>query len=59
MIDRRKNPREFFVAGWDPYIIRLTAEGRTPHKTSTVETVPTEPVVTRWRSMVAQRLGMA
>jgi hypothetical protein len=29
MIDRRKNSREFVVAGWDPYILSLAANGKT------------------------------
>lgn len=24
VIDRREHPREFFIAGWDPYIVSLT-----------------------------------
>lgn len=23
VIDRREHPREFFIAGWDPYIVSL------------------------------------
>ena len=25
-IDRREHPREFFIAGWDPYIVSLTEQ---------------------------------
>lgn len=28
MLDRREKPREFFLSGWDPYVISLTAEAR-------------------------------
>jgi hypothetical protein len=28
MLDRREKAREFFLSGWDPYIISLAAETR-------------------------------
>jgi len=26
VVDRREHPREFFIAGWDPYIVSLTEQ---------------------------------
>jgi len=64
VIDRRKNPREFFVSGWDPYVIELTAESRDPAgrvadgaKTDAADAPPSEPVITRRRAMLMQRGG--
>ena len=57
MIDRRKNPREFFVAGWDPYILSLVSNGKTWDRQldSTGRNRKLGP--TRWRTMLLQRLS--
>lgn len=61
MIDRRKNPREFLVSGWDPYVVELTAENRDSNTKRTVaeEAPARKPVITRWRVMVMQRIGLS
>ena len=37
VIDPREHPREFFIAGWDPYIVSLTEQDNEeePQETST------------------------
>jgi hypothetical protein len=54
MIDRRKHPREFFVAGWDPYIVSLVSDRKAWDQ-------PLDPGrskklgPTRWRTMLLSR----
>ena len=56
MIDRRKNPREFFVSGWDPYVIQLTTANRDSNNKKAVAKEPEpEPTTTRWRAMLIKR----
>jgi|ETN07SMinimDraft_1059922.scaffolds.fasta_scaffold90712_3 hypothetical protein len=57
MIDRRINSREFVVAGWDPYILSLVANGKTWDRQldSTGRNRKLGP--TRWRTMLIQRLS--
>jgi hypothetical protein len=55
MIDRRKNPREFFVAGWDPYVLSLVSKrsGRQPNEDRGPKNRKLGP--TRWRTMLLRK----
>jgi hypothetical protein len=55
MIDRRKNPREFFVAGWDPYILSLVSDGKAWDQRLDPIARTREPEPTRWTTIFGRR----
>ena len=57
MIDRRKNPREFLVAGWDPYILSLVSNGKVWDRQPDPTVCSRKLGPTRWRTMLVNRLG--
>ena len=47
VMDRRKNPREFLVSGWDPYIVSLKTGSATAELEAGTEFSRARPLVRR------------
>jgi len=56
MLDRRKDPREFFVSGWDPYILSLVSSGKSWEGPIEATARNRKLGPTRWRTMLLRRL---